>query len=685
MGVVHKLKPEVIKFILDSKQAHPNLSCRNLTALLLEKFQVKVSKSSINTLFKENNLSMPVGRRQKQKKKKFNLPALPVIEGAKAIMLMVKPEQPAQEQVANQSLPVPLKNVNSIKEAEEWAIKLQEEERVRVEEKLNLEKQKFEEEDKRIKAEETIRQAEQDRLAKEAQQLNKELELQKEVERKFNLEKQKFEEEDKRIKAEAEIRKAEQDRLAKEAQELDQQAKKEELELKKEPSLQKNESNLIDLLPPNRACSGAIFLKAIDHLIGGSKQINEIICQRMGRRPEDFLTLTQALIFRTLFAKDNFALLCSLIGQQIPQEKIDNYSLEVTQIKTIGVDIARIISEAFIDVRGVKLHFIDGSIVYLDSQLHTTWSTPYLSYDFASVAYDLKNNINKYFFASQPLVLLSAPGFDVPTKEFFNLLANISSPNKGLDNLILYGNELEEFENIPLKPKNNYSLVFGLWPWQFTTCRQIKKIGSFNSEHIEGRDEDLYLAPIEMDLAQPSTGQNISLKGCALKTDAQEKIRVVILSTDQGLLNLNKLAQIYLSRWPNLEEGFGDFNRKVEVFTYSGSTYNFFSTEKLGFSLTETNLELGETFSNYIKILDAYLRWHFLPAAYIEKDLSFTNECFYSLPVEFVTSQNKVSVKIQINPGQQSLKDLEYLMRRFNERQVSLDNGKIIYFENAFK
>ena len=67
MGVIHKLKPEILSFIIENKRNNPALSCRNLTALIIEQFQINVSKSSINAIFKENNLSMPIGRRSKQK------------------------------------------------------------------------------------------------------------------------------------------------------------------------------------------------------------------------------------------------------------------------------------------------------------------------------------------------------------------------------------------------------------------------------------------------------------------------------------------------------------------------------------------------------------------------------------------------------------------------------------------
>ncbi|MDD5692813.1 MAG: hypothetical protein PHP10_06545, partial [Candidatus Omnitrophica bacterium] len=74
MGVVHKLKPEVINFIVENKKNNPSLSCRSLTSLIFEKLNIRVSKSSINAIFKENNLSMPIGRRRTKSKKKFNMP-----------------------------------------------------------------------------------------------------------------------------------------------------------------------------------------------------------------------------------------------------------------------------------------------------------------------------------------------------------------------------------------------------------------------------------------------------------------------------------------------------------------------------------------------------------------------------------------------------------------------------------
>jgi hypothetical protein len=228
-------------------------------------------------------------------------------------------------------------------------------------------------------------------------------------------------------------------------------------------------------------------------------------------------------------------------------------------------------------------------------------------------------------------------------------------------------------------------LIFGLWPWQFTSSRKVKKIGDFNLQYIKELDRDLYLGEIEIDLFRASLNQKISLKGCAVKTDLKEKIRLVILNSDEQVMGFDVLAGIYLSRWPNFEEAFQDFSRKIDLFSYAGAEQKFFSKDSFGMDTAGPAMELAEIFANYIKMLDAYLRWHFLPAEYTEKDISLTSERFYKIPVKLTTSQSRVKAKILVSQEYQFLKDLEYLNCRLNERQFETANGKLLWFENAFK
>jgi len=76
MGVIHKLKSEVVDFIVKTKHAEPGVSCRSLAGIVSKNFNIRVSKSSINAVLKEARLSSPVGRRPTagHKPKKFRIP-----------------------------------------------------------------------------------------------------------------------------------------------------------------------------------------------------------------------------------------------------------------------------------------------------------------------------------------------------------------------------------------------------------------------------------------------------------------------------------------------------------------------------------------------------------------------------------------------------------------------------------
>ncbi len=75
MGVVHKLKDNVIEFILEQKKNNPSLSCRHLANLTGGTFKIDIAKSSINKIIKKAELSSTVGRRPLScPLKKFQIP-----------------------------------------------------------------------------------------------------------------------------------------------------------------------------------------------------------------------------------------------------------------------------------------------------------------------------------------------------------------------------------------------------------------------------------------------------------------------------------------------------------------------------------------------------------------------------------------------------------------------------------
>jgi hypothetical protein len=71
MGVIYKLKEEVVSFILNQRQADPLSSCRQLAEAASQKFGLKLSKSSVHDVLKESGITTPRGRKPKNK---FEIP-----------------------------------------------------------------------------------------------------------------------------------------------------------------------------------------------------------------------------------------------------------------------------------------------------------------------------------------------------------------------------------------------------------------------------------------------------------------------------------------------------------------------------------------------------------------------------------------------------------------------------------
>jgi hypothetical protein len=258
-------------------------------------------------------------------------------------------------------------------------------------------------------------------------------------------------------------------------------------------------------------------------------------------------------------------------------------------------------------------------------------------------------------------------------------MSSLELIDNNIEQIVLYGNNFEEIETI-LTPKNQkHFFIFGLWPWQFTMYRKVKNVGEFRKFTFEALKEDYYIADIEIEFLQPKTQQTVTLRGCTLKKSLNEKIKLIILSNlpvEQA--KSEELANTYLNHWPNLEETFQDFSRKIELFTYTAASQRFFSTESLGLT-EEISQDIRKIFSYYLRALDLYVKWHFLPSGYEDKDFSTTKENFYDLKAQIAINNKQILVTFQPPAGYSFLKDLDYICRRINEREVVFPDGKRLW------
>ena len=507
MGVIYKLEPEITSFILEKKKVDVNLSCRQISQLILDKFQINVSKSSVNLIIKGAGLSAHVGRRQKKRKhrKEFPMPALPAIEVKAALpVAQIKPE-----------------------------------------------------------------------------------------------------------------------------------------------------------LTPQAEVIAPILLKSADSLLGLSQHIEGLIRVGLNQPKGDYQSLAERLIYAQLSSQGIEPSLNELGGQK----------------EAIALAILNTLPAIFRQVRCIKLTLSNNSSFYLDAQLHTVWSVPHMPYAFCAPIHQVKNRLNNYLNQKMPLVLFMAPGYDSPTKEFFEFFLGMGSAGKRLISFTLYGNKLEELEKIAVEKELTHTFIFGLWPWQFPEYRKVKSTGEFQPYRHKHLNEDLFLADIEIELSHPKAKEAILLKGCALKKEINDKIKLLILGNSSGQISAQDLADTYLSLWPNLQEGFQDYSRKVELFTYTANSQPIFSTEIIG-SPTD---DAAGIFNHCLKVLDLCVRWYFLPLGYMDKDLQTAKERFYGLDCKLRAEKDFILATFSPPAGYSFLKDLQYACRRINENPIFLADGKRLW------
>jgi len=549
MGVIHKLRPEIKQSIIDEKKANPAISCRSLSYLILQRFNIEVSKSSINSVFKEAGLGTPAARAPKKEVVKPE-PAKPEIPIPEA----VKPPEPLASEKAPEKPPVAPPKVQPRPYTDEIP------------------------------------------------------------------------------------------------------------------------------LPSEMPCTGAILLKAADFLLGGSRRAAELIKNSLNIDNEQIWAKTEAVIYLPLFQTPQggqLEPLQALIGRGIPFEDIVSYNNELQSVTTLGNGISQIIGDVAKEARCIKVDFSTKDSLYIDGQMYSVWSTPHTPYDFSTTIYNANSYINMHFNDSSPLVLFTAPGYNAPTKEFFGFISGLESQSKNITGLKIYGDKYEELDSITFEGAKKRFFVFAMWPWQFVNYRKVVKIGEFKPFYFEPLELNLYLSEIEIELLQPDVKQPLTLRGCALKTLLSEKTRLVILS-NLGLeaVQPENLANIYLNRWPNLGETFQDYSRKIELFTYMGSSQRFFSLENLK---PEQGLPGAKTiFSDYLKVLDLYVRWHFLPEGFKEKDFPTIKEQFYGLNAVVKRGNGRTTVKFNPPQGYLFQKELEYACHRINEQEILLaDNSRL--------
>ncbi|MCX5705568.1 MAG: hypothetical protein NTZ92_05900 [Candidatus Omnitrophica bacterium] len=526
------------------------------------------------------------------------------------------------------------------------------------------------------KAEEVRKAQEQAKQQAEEEAKRKALEAAQKAEAQMKLAQPTQSHEARRLQEEETARQAETDKWKRLADE--ERLKKEAVQKSEADSLAALKAQIKSAVQPVSAtsaaaeekCTGVVILKAAEALVGASRAVAEVIRGRVGRQKNELAALIE---------EATLAGLAPAGEKPANTGKSDALLVELQADKSVCSDIQNMLKSNLQEVRCIKLQLSDGNTFFVDGQMHTIWSTQNIPYDFSGCFNNVKGYINKYFYQNLPFTLFVAPGYDTPTKEFFSLIMSLDGIGSAISKLTIFGNKFEELEIISFDQPKKRFFIFSFFPWQFSEQRKVNKIGEFKPMRFVPLNRELYVADVDLTLSQSALGLSVQLRGCAFKLNPQDKARQIIVSNiPADVMTSEDLANAYLGHWPNLEEAYHDYSRKVELFTYTVDSQRYFSTGNLSLSKPETQ-DPKSLFVSYLEALDSYVRWHFLPMGFETKDLSFTKEFFYDLDASLSRQQENTVVTFQPSSGYAYLKELQYLARRINEREVVLNDGSRLW------
>lgn len=424
---------------------------------------------------------------------------------------------------------------------------------------------------------------------------------------------------------------------------------------------------------------GIFFLKASDLSLGGMSNFAQSIHHRLMRvHLASIQAKNEILLYKNLFGLMNLdsfkdyvkSDLWALIGKKYSYIRLYTYLRQIQTIKSLPLEFFNILTNCLQEVSSIKFVFKDTTSLFLDASLHSLWSNNNsIPKEFSLSLSNVKNMLTK-----NKLIFLAVPGYNFPTKEFFDLFTKSINYVTLLDET---GSELEKikFNKIP-------NLVFGLWPWQYQNAQTRLLKTNLGKISLEFTGEEFNLNEGVVTLLHPKLNKKIMLRAGFLSKNHKE-ILVILTNIPEEKSSLGQIAQNYLNRWPNLELGFEEFSKKIEEQTYIKPVKvlpaHLPAWERI-YSLETTQLQIEELLRFWSNYTDYYARTHYFPRSYATSDFLAMKEKFYNLPGKIKKFADFLEVIFLPPKNYPYLKDLSYACARLNEANISDGFGRRIYF-----
>ncbi|MCP3685704.1 MAG: hypothetical protein GY861_23910 [bacterium] len=566
MGVVYKLNTDVIDFIVNKKKEESDVSCRKMVDIVNEKFNLNISKSSINTIFKNFKLSCSVGRRQVREKKvkKFKLPdsrKLDVLSSVNSIdhkssitpkvEMFSEPKQEHDELVdlivkaseishedngLHEEVPVTIledviSNVTVLDDSQKNVIDLDDEIKdVSIKEAAHVEVLSSTNEEEKENAEyDAILAHMEESLALEGSSLE-------------------FSGEENSVALHASLDQGGFSSMSK------------VLGLSDLPA----QDELIDNM-------GCYFIKAAQHLLTQGSFFGKFIQQCLnGNSSLNADSISDVALFAKMFDVNSLDYLkvnnsqglrlLSGLGKEVDMSSVAELIETLEHHHNFPMRFAQEIPQFFSEISTIKIALEDRTQFCIDAQQTTLWHdevpqrlTLPMESAMAVISDQFISNI-------KPLIFCGFPGQPNNQKLFYDLLAAFANtPGKRMIRIAALDRQNEELAQFAMIPSQQRFWIAGVWAWQSGFKSLINK--SLQTEEIiflESLRREVFISSFEVDLDRVAMQHGI---GCARGFVVKEKkngpaVVAIVTNIAQERMSSEEVVENYILRWPNLHKGF---------------------------------------------------------------------------------------------------------------------------------
>jgi hypothetical protein len=622
MGVIHKLREDVVSFIITLKKNNPSIGVRQLSALTSEQFHVQVSKSSVNSVLKKSALSSSVGRRSgiRARSEKFSIPSV------------------KKSQIS--------KNMQ--------AVGFQKEEPLFAEEKDPVQ-------ERRDSKEEVLLQEKKKHLEQKQDQGEEESPL---------------------------------------GAELEPVKEKEEAQEKEGPS---TEIPRKDWRPQGTAISdgaGFIFLKAAQWDLAERSLMAELFKKYIQSSVSDrFDSLSDMFLFLKFLGEDSFESTSTYRGHGLgvlnhfcqPSANENKDLLELQELfqwdKTMQKSSAlpsfimeynKIKEQAFLEVKGLKLFLEDKTEITMDAEMASFGggsSIPPLPYGSSPIHKAMARLSNALVSNIQNAVFHKAPGearFDRVVYDMVAVFENI--PGKRIlkiSVLDLQGEEMARFSTVPFQKR---AFLMGVTPQQkeFGELTKSVKWAEKKSFYHEGTDRTVYFTETKTNFMTTQIDESVDDYRIITVRKGEESAPSWGILTNQQKGSGEDILKEYMSQWPY----FGESLQEAPIFVlppgnHEESQKRENKDEKKDFSI----------FRDFVGALHKYCQRQFFPPAHSKDDINCFIADVYGVPGSYYEGEGHLTVFLDVEKGSPYRKDLQYAVKRVNERHILDYCGRRLWLE----